>query len=286
MSQRFLSILGDIARLSRQVGFAPLLGISRDLIDLFFMTIDRPPLRVEIDGLTLYGYLRHRSFLEGISTGRYEAYTRALYEKALQPDIIVVDGGAHIGLYSLLAARQVGTNGKVFAFEPDSYNFRALVFNIKKNNHSNVIPIQKALFNSSGDRFFYESRGTISGALAYREGCEQTHQGVYVQVTTLDDELRDLATDSILIKLDIEGSEPLALQGMSNILREIRSVVLIAELNPHALHHAGLSPKDLIVGLERCGFQVYAVDEVGNKLSPVVNTTALKKGNLYCIRAS
>jgi predicted RNA methylase len=86
-------------------------------------------LGVDFEGLRLYGYLRHRSFLHSLIGEPYEPLARALFVEALRPDCVVVDGGAHIGLYSLLAARMLPRGARIFAFEPDPYNRRAFAVN-------------------------------------------------------------------------------------------------------------------------------------------------------------
>ena len=148
ISQALLPSLGTIARVSRQVGLGAALEINRNVLDSMFMKMARPPLQSRVNGMRLYGYLRHRSYLNGIANGHYEPFTRELYASALKPGIVVVDGGAHIGLFSLLAAQQRVANCKIFAFEPDPYNFQALLFNVKTNQSKNVLGIRKAISNS------------------------------------------------------------------------------------------------------------------------------------------
>lgn len=118
-----------------------------------------------VNGMRLYGYLRHRSYLNGIANGHYEPLTRELYASGLKLGIVVVDGGVHIGLFSLLARQQLVTNCKSFAFEPDPYNFQAMLFNVKTNQGKNVLDIRKAISNSVNETCFYISSGTSSSSL-------------------------------------------------------------------------------------------------------------------------
>ncbi len=64
------------------------------------------PLRARVDGLVLRGGLRHRSFLAHVERGSYEPFLRSLVEAELGPGILFVDCGAHVGLFSALAARR------------------------------------------------------------------------------------------------------------------------------------------------------------------------------------
>jgi FkbM family methyltransferase len=197
--------------------------------------------------------------------------------------MIVVDGGAHIGLYSLLASRRIGDTGEVIAFEPDPYNFHVLAFNLKQNHCSNVLPTPKALSNNVGSSIFFQNSGTISSSLVERRDFGSCKR-IQVEVTRLDEELQSVKIDSILIKLDLEGHELLALQGMKDVLQRGKSVNLFCEVNPTALTSAGFTPQDIVYDLKNLGFELYFIDEMRNKLLRVERQTKLEKGNLYCFR--
>jgi FkbM family methyltransferase len=283
MDYRTIRVLGRIARVARQVGFGPLLAYSRDLMDFFFSHLHRPPLAMEIDGIRLFGYFRHRSFLEGISTNYYEIFSRKLFARKLKPGMIVIDAGAHIGLYSLIAARKMPGITKIFAFEPDLYNFRALTFNIARNKLTNIAPICKAVSNSVGEATFYRSSGTISSSLLERTDIGR-YEKIRVQTTTIDHELDSAEIGSIILKLDIEGAEIKALQGMNETLERVKDIAMIIEMNQGALAKSKKSPKDLMDEIERLGFKIWFIDECGKRLIPIKDFTVMRKGNLFCMR--
>ncbi len=89
----------------------------------------------------------HKLFLDKLDT--LELATREIYEpletqlllKRLKPGQTFVDIGANIGYYTLLAARQVGPAGRVYAFEPDEENFKLLQKNTEINGYSNVTSV-------------------------------------------------------------------------------------------------------------------------------------------------
>jgi FkbM family methyltransferase len=285
MGQTMLLILGKIAAFSRRMGLGSLVNTSNNLMDFAFMKAGRPPLRVKMDGLEVCGFLRHRSFLEQLSSGKYESFSRQLYERALRPGMTVIDGGAHIGLYSLLASQRIGNDGRVLSFEPDPYNFKALSFNAKKTRYKNIILVQKALSKLVGKTSFFQNPGTISSSLFDRKGIGKCKR-IEAKCTTLDYELGKLKIDSILMKLDLEGAEPLALQGMSTILRSINSIAIFAEINPSALHDAGLDPQDMINELQDRGFKICFIDELNKKLTSVNKPAIIQKGMIFCVKES
>ena len=74
-----------------------------------------------------------------MAMGRYEPETTRLFKETVKPGMVVVDIGAHVGYYTLLAAKQVGPDGKVYAFEPEPGNHALLLKNIGMNGYDNVV---------------------------------------------------------------------------------------------------------------------------------------------------
>ena len=155
----------------------------------------------------------------------------------MQRDAIVVDGGAHLGLFTLIAALRLGGSGHVFAFEPDPYNFRALSYNVRAARARNVTLINAALTDARGTAEFHASSGTIAGSLVDKSYVHDDYE-VEVDTTTLDACLPDVRSSRVVIKLDVEGMEPRALAGATRTLREAGEVALLFEQNPKALEDA------------------------------------------------
>ncbi len=288
MNQKGLTILGLMARSARSMGLGAFLQLSRDIVDFILLKLEKPPLNISLNGHVICGCLRHRSFLYHLSKGNYESFTVELFKKHLKSGMTVVDGGAHIGFYTLLAAQLVGISGNVYSFEPDPCNYQCLLFNIHKNHYHNVKTIQKALSNKSESVTFYQSPGTISSSIGDRGLPSRPLLGLsvkkfLVQSTTVDSQLENARVN--LIKLDIEGSELLAINGMSKIIENNPDLVLFIEVNPSALLSLDTSPNDLIRNLRKLNFDVDFIDEQHNELIPMTEKSAIGKGNLYCKRA-
>jgi hypothetical protein len=66
-------------------------------------------------------------------TGQHEEWEVPIFLKALRPGQCVVDIGAHVGFYTVLAAERVGPSGRVIAFEPDPGNRALLEANVRDN---------------------------------------------------------------------------------------------------------------------------------------------------------
>lgn len=133
-----------------------------------------------------------------------DEYRRCLIEK----DMVVVDVGAYIGLYTCMAADIVGNDGKVLSFEPDPINHEQLLNNIKINGYKNVSVVQCALADVPGKANLYiKHHGTVS-SLTGEGKC------VNVEVDTLDNVTARRGIEKVdLIKIDVEGFELQVLKG-------------------------------------------------------------------------
>lgn len=175
--------------------------------------------------------------------------TRAFWD-AIAPGMLVVDGGANMGGYSLLASRRAGADGRVFAFEPDPNNFARL---LKQIGHlTNVQPVQKAIAATSGESLLFLD--TFHAGHTLVDGRVGEH-GISVGVTSLDDFVRDHALPGLdVVKLDIEGAELLAIDGMQSVLRGKRRPVILCEVHPP------ITPEDFINKMNELGYRTYALD--------------------------
>lgn len=177
---------------------------------------------VRLDGQDTYVH----PFTIVYSIEEWEPYTEELFQNAIKPGSTVLDIGAHHGYFSMLAARQLGTEGKVYAFEPAVENFEILKTNIKLNQLTNVIPVNKAASDKRGTvPFFIEKSNDVQGSLfsTLRAG-EFT---VPVECITIDEFIGGEPVD--VIKMDIEGGEPYALEGMKDTLAQNKDIVLFIE---------------------------------------------------------
>ena len=143
----------------------------------------------------------------------------------LRPGDAVLDGGANIGIYSLLAASLVGPTGRVLAFEPAPEAYRRLTENLRINHLANVTVYACALGDSVGVVDFLNQCDTTNRIQTSADTGESV---VSVSVARLDDMVQMGYT---LGKMDIEGAEPIALRGAKRLLKEANPPVWLLELN-------------------------------------------------------
>ncbi len=149
----------------------------------------------------------------------------------LRPGSTVLDIGAHFGLYSILAARQVGREGRVLAFEPNPRNLLYLRLNVLLNRQRHVEVVPVALSNEEGEAdFTCVSQGAYS-ALHAAEVPGKTSV-IRVQQTTLDAIVAKEKLHSVdFVKLDVEGAELLVLEGGNDFFSQVPRAVVMCEFD-------------------------------------------------------
>jgi FkbM family methyltransferase len=144
-----------------------------------------------------------------------ETIVRALrVRRKLNPDkeLVVVDAGANIGIFSVLMARHILGHGTVYAYEPQHQLFQVLCGNILLNNlHNNLLPFQKALGNENKsidipvlDFDVHGSYGSLSLVGKSADVGQTTTLVSSVDMVRIDSQ-KLLRVD--LIKIDVEGGE-------------------------------------------------------------------------------
>lgn len=175
----------------------------------------------------MQGRLKGKKWIVGSTNhgcwlGSYEYVKRILFERTVRENSVVLDVGAHVGFYTLLASVLVGPRGKVFAFEPFPANLVYLKEHLRLNRIDNVIVVEAAVADECGKVFFDEGPSSSMGRIS---------QNGRLQVETVAiDELvakRELpAPDHI--KIDIEGAEALALLGAKSTLAQFHPTIFLA----------------------------------------------------------
>ena len=150
---------------------------------------------------------------------------------------IVVDIGAHIGLYTIISSKRVGTNGKVIAIEADPGNFEMLNRNIKLNQLTNVISLNYAVYSKETKIKLYLPSGE-SGFTKYNtivsDWANNEDKFVEVNANTLDYllQLNQIREEEVnWIKIDVEGAEFEVLKGATNVLSKSKDIALLMELH-------------------------------------------------------
>ena len=146
---------------------------------------------------------------------------------------IVIDIGAHIGLYTIIASKRVGANGKVVAIEANPSNFELLNRNIKVNQLTNIISLNNAVYSKETKLKLYlpgEELGHTTYNTVMSDRAKNEDKFVEVSANTLDYllQLKEI-TDVNWVKIDVEGAEFEVLKGAHNLLLNSRNIVILVE---------------------------------------------------------
>jgi FkbM family methyltransferase len=159
-----------------------------------------------------------------------EPEVQAVLEKYLHSGMTFYDVGANIGFFSLLAARLVGEQGSVVAFEADPEIASRLRENISRNQKATISVEEKAAWSSSTPMLFARADAKASpdrglGHVLAEPREEAGRDAIRVQAITLDDyALRSKSPD--FIKCDVEGAEVEVFRGAQRILSQDRPDIL------------------------------------------------------------
>lgn len=213
-------------------------------------------------------YLSARAYFFGPEalTGTYERDTVVVLQDLLSPGMTMVDLGAHLGYLSLVAARCVGPSGTVYAFEPQPETYDLLLKNIEANGYGTVIrPVRTAVSNTVGSTDLFQGEEDCGDASFYRTPGASVDK-VVVETTTLDDFFAVEGWPTVhLVKMDIEGAEKVALEGMGELSARNAELTLIMEFNPDVQAAAGVTPEELFETLSALGFRKFSAIQGGLK---------------------
>jgi len=156
-----------------------------------------------------------------ILNGTYEPEQTRHFREQLKPGATVLDVGAHVGYYTVLSARLVGRQGRVFAFEPNPRNCGFLRKHVAANRLANVTVEQSAVSDTNGVAGFDFGTGTGTGHLANSGTVE-------VRTLRLDDYCADRGVVPDAIKIDVEGAELDVLRGAQKMISTHHPVIFLS----------------------------------------------------------
>lgn len=197
----------------------------------------------------------------------YEPHVTNALQPILQPGMTFLDIGANIGYFSLLAAKQVGAEGRIIAFEPNQYNCNLLYMSASANefNHIDIYPFAVA---ETSTTFMYDNVGGSNGVISEignerdEEKSNQLFLRTLVRSVKLDDHLRNVERVDV-IKIDIEGAEYRALLGAQQLI-ETHHPIIFSEFSPTGLQHvSNASGEDYLRLLVNHNYQIAILERTG-----------------------
>ena len=227
---------------------------------------------MEVQGSKMYVDYRDEGLAPYLfSTGVYGRQDTELFKEQIRPGMVVVDVGANIGYYALIAAKLVGNEGKVYAFEPVSNNYDLLVANIKVNGYTNIIPIPKAVSNKCGKALLFINKVNLTTPSLSQDNVTG-HISTDIMSAGLStpslsrDEVETITLDKFFegavgvekvdfLKMDVEGYEGLVIEGAEKVLKG-NNLKIFMEFWPYGLKNAGTDSLKLLHRLQDYGFKM------------------------------
>lgn len=282
-----LSILKQIRKPFAEKGLGRI-PVIKQIFSLFYKNlkpfdgiglIELPNYKIYVNSCDVVG----RSIILGET---WEPYFTEILQKEVREGMTAIDLGAFIGLHALYLAKLVGPKGKVFAFEPHPYNYNLFLKSIEANEYNNIIAIQKAVSDKIEKTTFFIDPNSPYGHTIYDP--KDGWKSVEVETITLDEFFKDKDNKVNIIKMDIEGAEMAALQGMKKILKKNRKLRIFTEFYPKRLESAGCYPEDFLNELKKYGFKLFNINEEKKKLESVNVSEWMgickQSTNLLCLR--
>jgi FkbM family methyltransferase len=220
--------------------------------------------------------------------GHWEpSYTR-LFLRLIRPGDTVLDIGAHLGVYAVLAAAATGAGGKVHAFEPNSRFASLLGRSLAVNGFAGHASVHNLAVGAEEGmtelRFSWAFAG--GGHLATGAPRHDSLEGEPCRVVALDEMFADPSFRADVIKMDVEGTETQAVQGMTQLLARSPRVRVMFEFAPQLLAAHGSGAAALIGLFDRLGFAFWNI-EADSSLTPVpAADLAARRDGLVNILAS
>jgi FkbM family methyltransferase len=194
-----------------------------------------------------------------MALGTYEPHTVAILKRLLKPGMRCLDIGAHAGFYTCLMASCVGATGWVDAIEPMPSSYSLLEKNIHDNDFGDIVQAhQWAASNRTG----IATASVISNM--YVLGEIENMETAAVDVRRID----DVVSGPIdLVKIDIEGHELAAIEGMREIIARDMPII-ISSANEYWLRMCSDSSiSEYVRLLSDLGYEICDVEDVGRPLS-------------------
>lgn len=200
----------------------------------------------------------------------YELSEQALFEKYLHGDMILVDIGANMGLYTTVSMHHLDAGGRIVAFEPFPQTYEILQKNVAANQKNGRACPRVDTFNLAATpepshmelRLNPENRADNRMYHGTYHGKVENWNTLSVEGRPVDDVLAELGIDEVnFVKIDIQGYEQKAISGFQKTLARSQKVILLSEFWPKGLQESGGSAHEYLQMLENLGFTLYVLNE-------------------------
>ena len=195
----------------------------------------------------------------------FEKMEMGFVKSLLRRDMTVVDVGAHHGIYTLLASKCVGWNGRVVAIEPSPRECARLEKHLKLNRCSNVELVPCAAGEDLGEADLSVVDGFNDWFNSLRPPTTaEPVRTVRVPVRRLDDILSELEISQVdFAKLDVEGAELSVLYGALKLLSGKSRPAMLVEVQDMRTRPWGYAAREILQFLIRMDYEWFVIAAKG-----------------------
>lgn len=190
--------------------------------------------------------------------GEHEADVVRVFRTFLTQHSVVLDIGANFGLYTAIGGSVVRRHGRLYAFEGNPRVFESLARTIVANDlyhRPNIVAANVLVSDKSGRGILhYSANLPAGGTMSDVQPPGGMQRSVEVDMTTIDDFLPEgLPVD--LVKIDVEGHEPLVMRGMERTIARSPNIRIVIEFADTLLAHT-VNPAEFVDYIRGLGFAI------------------------------
>lgn len=199
------------------------------ILKLKFLKLFKEPPLIIRHGKYNFNFNDDGDYEEMLYHAHWKKYFNEEYERIktyIRDRDTVMDIGSNIGLFTLILSDLIGSNGKVYSFEPSTVLFDKLNKNLQSNNLNNVETFRLGMGRKEEEieLYFNPQQGGLSSIV---ERVSENCISEKIRITTLDKFTNDFTEKISFIKIDTEGYEPEVLMGGINLIEKDKPIIYI-----------------------------------------------------------
>jgi len=191
----------------------------------------------------------------------FEYDSLELFKSYIKEGDVVFDIGANVGIYTMIAAKSIGTKGNIYAFEPAKATFQALKKNVNLNKLDNVKINELALSDSNG--FIEMVSSDIFDETVFYDAflhIKKSDKGNIKSVRLDDFVAENKITKLDFIKIDVEGAELLCFKGGIESLSKFKPILLFEAFEDYCNRY-DYTITELLIFLDSLGYVIKQLNE-------------------------
>lgn len=169
----------------------------------------------------------------------FEKENFSFLEERIKTGDVIIDVGAHMGVFAVRCAQLAGKKGRVYAFEPTPSTFKVLRKIIQLNHaEENIIAVQAAVADQKGKTKFYmgDAVGDFGNSLVNFD--DNKHKGYEVNIVSIDEYMAENGLVVNFLKIDAEGAELSVLLGAGKTIA-LQKPFCILSMHPESIRRFG-----------------------------------------------